>query len=166
MRENQTIRHNLESTASTQLQCLHGWWQEYTADIAKQSKSGANVLHSVGRVEDPSTSEETYYRDTFTAACGALYHAGNIILYSMLSFTSSQPHFYDHAIESHAGHIISAASYLITNGTCSSGRLMIVFPLKTVSRWAVDDLQRQSALDLLREWGRENGISGICLQGQ
>lgn len=159
-----TLRLELEFRASSQLECLHDWWQEYADGVAIQSGKDASLLYGLGGETHPSKPNEPYFADAFTAACAASYHAANIILYSMLSFTSSQPYYYGSAIESHTSEILAACSYMIAHGSCSAGTLMMVFPLKIVCHWALEEPARQSAFEFLELWGRMKGVEGICTQ--
>lgn len=160
----QEMQLELESRASTLLQRLHIWWLEYIKDIARRSGKEASLLYGLGGGKCPSKPKEPYYLDTFTAACTASYHAAKIVLYSMVSFTSSQPQCYDSYIESHTGEVLAAATYVIRNDSSVVGTLMIISPLKIVCRWALDDLERQSALKTLELWGNNKGINGLYTQ--
>ena len=90
--------------------------------------------------------------------------ADDIILYSLLSYTSFQSHSYASAIRLCTGLVLLIASYLITQGCSSARRLVLIFPLKVIYRWALDDIEKQSAANLLKQWGDENRIDGTCIK--
>jgi hypothetical protein len=164
IQKEQRIRLQLELEATSQLQDLHAWWEEYTEGEDKQGGKEPSSLYGLGGRKDPCGPNDPYFRDAFTAACTASYHAANVILYSMLSFTSSQPHSYDPFIESHTSYILAAASYLMTNSSYGATTLVMAFPLKIVWRWALVELERQSAYEILQLWGQKKGFSRICTQ--
>lgn len=87
--------------------------------------------------------------------------ADDIILYSLLSYAYFQSYSYASAIRLRRRLILSIASHLITHGS-SSG--MMIFPLKFICRWALEDIEKQSAANLLKQWGDENRIDGICIK--
>ena len=160
--EDQTIRLELMSAASSQLQRLDNWWQEFAESVAGQSEEYKSLQHPPKEAADSSSSRESFPQDAFIAACTALYHSVNIVLYSLLLYASFQACPYASAIRSRTGLVLSIASHLIAHGSSSAGRLMMVFPLKVVCRWALDDIARQSAVSMLKQWGEQNGIDGIC----
>jgi hypothetical protein len=158
------IRLKLESEATSQLQGLHTWWQGYIEGEAKQGGKDASLLYGLGGAKDPCKPNDPYFPDAFTAACTASYHAANVILYSILSFTSLQLHSYDCLIELNSSYILAAASYLTTSGSYGAATLVMVFPLKVVWRWALIELERQFAFKTLQLWGQKKGLGRICTQ--
>lgn len=156
--EGHKLRLELELMVSGLLDRLQDWWQEYIEEVAATT---GGLLYGLGAM-DAAESERPYFPDAFAAACTATYHAGNIALKAILASTLSHPRGYDSQIGLHANLILASSSYLIANSSSSAGTVMMVFPLKTICHSGRNELQRQSAFELLEMWGGKSGIQGIC----
>lgn len=158
--EEQKLRLELDLSASSLLQRLRNWWQEYADE---QAKSGRDA-NSFGKLQPISMSNVPYFPDDFAAACTASYHTANIMLYSLLASCSGEASVHDAQIEWHSSHILESCSYMMANQTSSAGTVMMLFPLKIMWRSARNELQRQAAFEILEMWGRKKGIPAITTQ--
>jgi hypothetical protein len=158
------LRLELELTATSLMQRIRDWWEELVEFTARQTGKDTILLYGLGGPKNPSRSNEPYFLDAFTACITASYHTGNIMLYALLSFASSQTHIYDSEIESHASQILLSVEYLIKSSSCTAGTLMMVFPLKIMCHCCQNEFQKQYAFEILEMWGQKKGIDGICTQ--
>jgi hypothetical protein len=148
---------NWEKGAGRLIYQLEEWWSEFNAQCLDENLCAASEKQyswSQGSADDPSTGIKGH-RSGLSAAFTATYHAGNIILLSILS----RPE----AIDPHVIGIMSVAQLLLNLGDSpSEATLMMVFPLRVASNYACLETQKSLAGELLGKWGSSKGVDGIA----
>jgi hypothetical protein len=163
---------DLEIIAESLLSRLECWWVQYSEEKNHILQAQRDVLVNIPR--DSVTTNEVFPRafqelehpDPFTGSIESSHHAARMIINSILANTSDQPLENHFQVATYTDKILSYASSQLTSGviTDKTFAAMMVFPLHVVCRWSMDQQQTQAAKDMLLQWGKLNGLEGICYQ--
>ena len=107
---------------------------------------------------------QRHYRTAHMAVFMAIYDAGNLIAFQLLSLVLLLTHEHNERIHFHSKSILSADAFVESYGAIApaGGYVLMVFPLKVLSVWAPLEEQRSYAIKKLQNWDREGESQSIC----